>query len=290
MNSMTGFGRSEKSDDHHHVTVELSSINRKQLDVQITLPRALSALDIGLKKIIAAKASRGRVQAVITVNRIGESHGLQVDLDRVEALDRIFQQLSDRVGYTVRPSASDFLSRPDIIVSDTGEFDLSAVQPLVESALHDAREALAQSRRAEGRALESDLLRRLSQLEQHLTQLASLAGGVCDSYREHLHARLAHIGLDIDLSDDRICREIALFAEKSDISEELTRLEAHFANFRNTAAAAEPCGRPLDFLCQEINREFNTIGSKAHNSDITALVVESKTQLEKIREQVQNVE
>lgn len=291
MHSMTGFGSGSASSTDLSATIELSSINRKQADIQITLPRSLAALEIPLRKKVAAGISRGRVQGTVSLEALGSSSdAVTIDLDYVRSLKDALAETSEALRQTFELSTTDILSDPRAVQQTKSDWQPEPCEAVLSEALEKALTALLASRASEGAAMEADLLERISILEQNLAQLTALSPEVLETYRNHLLSRLEHIGLDIDLGDERILREIALFAEKTDISEELTRLKAHFESFRSLADSDEPCGRPLDFLCQEINREFNTIGSKAHHAGIAAIVVDSKTELEKIREQVQNVE
>ena len=286
MNSMTGFGRGASHQDGFSSLVEISAVNRKQADVVISLPRNLAELETELRKQALARFSRGRLSITITVSASTEagSQDLILDTEKAKALRKAFEPLG------VELSASDYLRLPDILQSATASIGVPEARDLIEPALSQALDALCEMRASEGDDLSADLSARLKTLREITTSISGIAPGVKDRYREVLMARLTDIGLEIDLSDERILREIALFAERSDISEELSRLEAHFSRFSTIMNGEEPAGRPLDFLCQEINREFNTIGSKANDSDIAAHVVSAKAELEKMREQVQNAE
>lgn len=292
MNSMTGFGRGENHTTDLSVTVELSSVNRKQADVQLTLPRALAGLEPQLRKIVLSAISRGRVSGTISIQDNRELvGGLQIDLQKAAALETSFEQLSKQLGRIITPTANDFLRVPEIIVQEDSSICSEHAEEAIIPALRSALHALIAMRASEGEELGADLQSRLETLEQYANEIKVLSPSVVDRYRSVLHKRLDEIGLDLDLSDERILREIALFAERSDISEETTRLQAHFIRFKELSSKHdEAVGRPLDFLCQEINREFNTIGSKANSSDIASHVVDAKTELEKIREQIQNIE
>ncbi len=292
MNSMTGFGRSEHHSETLSANVELSSVNRKQADIQINLPRTLNELEPEVRKRLLSRISRGRLSATITVSQLhSPESSIQIDLKKAKALEEAFSYLSDQLDREIKLTATDFLNLPDVLVSTDNSISIEDAAQVIEPALDQALTNLLKMRRDEGRELSDDCQKRLKILQSHTQEIESLSPTVVSRYRQILMKRLEEIGLDLDLDDERILREIALFAERSDISEETTRLNAHFTRFHDLLHNTnEAVGRPLDFLCQEMNREFNTIGSKANNSNIAAHVVSAKTELEKIREQVQNIE
>ncbi len=290
MQSMTGFGRGEETTTAFHAEVEASSVNRKQAEVSISLPRGLAEVEPVLRKQALARFSRGRVNLAVKLTALDASAStLTIDTSKAQALKLAFDQLALDLGQSFELTTQDFLRQADQFLIEKG-YDLTQVLPALEPALSKALEALTLARGEEGEALKTDLTERLATL-QHLTaQVTAIAPHVPVRQRELLNQRLKEAGLDIDPSDERVLKEIALFCDRCDISEELTRLAAHFQKFTELLAATEPVGRPLDFLCQELNREFNTIGSKANNSEIAHHIVSAKTELEKIREQVQNIE
>jgi uncharacterized protein (TIGR00255 family) len=190
----------------------------------------------------------------------------------------------------VKLEASDFLRAPGVITFEDSGWDVEEARTAIEPALSTALEKLVEMRTAEGADLKTDLLVRLIILEDHAKIISVATPKVVARQRELLHNRLREADIDLDLNDERLLKEIAIFAERCDISEETTRLDSHIGRFREYLDSDEPVGRSLDFLCQELNREFNTIGSKANDSGIGQNVVGAKTELEKIREQVQNIE
>jgi len=288
---MTGFGRGSAATDHALATVEASSVNRKQAEVLLQAPRELAPLEARIRKAVLTRISRGRVQVAIQLDRpAGEPVPLQVDLDLAKALDAAFARISRHLGKRVHPEAGDFLRAPGLIGFDESGIDPDSAWPAVEPALEAALEQLLKMRVTEGAALAEDLAARLEILAFERAAIGEFAPRRPERQRESLHKRLKEAGLEIDLDGERLLREIALFAERCDVSEELTRLDSHFARFRELMDSDQPSGRPLDFLCQEIHREFNTIGSKASDAAIAQHVVTAKSELEKIREQVQNVE
>ncbi len=291
MHSMTGFGRGSAATDAFLATVELSSVNRKQAEVVVQGPRELAELEPRIRRSVLAAISRGRIQVAITLDRPANAPvPVRVDTRLARALDEAFQQLSTAIGRQVLPSATDFVRQPGIIDLEEPLLDPEAAWAAVSPALDAALAQLAAMRAAEGADLKRDLLARIDAVTGIVTRIAESAPAVPARQRELLFKRLRDAKLDLDLADERVLKEIALFADRCDVSEELTRLGSHFRKFRETLDGTEPAGRPLDFLCQEFFREFNTIGSKANDPAIAHAVVEAKTALEQIREQVQNLE
>ena len=288
---MTGFGRGSAATDTWQATIEISSVNRKQAEVVVQAPRELSELDARIRKAVLAVVSRGRIQVAINLERSsGSTSAIRVDSALAKSFATAFAELGKTVGHELLPTAADYLRHPGIISTGSGEIDCEAAWAAIEPALTDALTQLAAMRETEGSHLKADFLARLETLITFAGKIALEAPGRAIRQRELLAKRLREAGLELDPGDERVAKELALFADRCDVSEELTRLDSHFSKFREYLDAAEPPGRALDFLCQELFREFNTIGSKANDASIAQTIVEAKTELEKIREQVQNVE
>lgn len=293
MYSMTGFGRGEHATSALIARVELSSINRKQAEVLVQMPRVYSELEADLRKLALEKISRGRLTVSIQLeSAVEDSSGLQIDTDKVLALQSEIQRLNAIAGsgLNLQLTAADIIRFPDVITTADQSVDIDAAREAILPALHAGLDSLMKMRGDEGQHLKEDTLKRLSILEAEAAFMESHAPSVVTRYRDNLRKRLSDTGLDIDLSDERVLKELGIFAEKCDIAEEITRLASHFLKFREYLDLSEPVGRSLDFLCQELNREFNTIGSKANDAVLAQHVVNAKTELEKIREQIQNVE
>lgn len=291
MHSMTGFGRGSATADEGTATVEISCVNRKQAEVVVQSAREFTELEPKIRKAVLNTISRGRIQVSIQFERpSGSAAPVQVDLTLVDALECAFERISSHTGRKVAPDASDFLRSPGIIRIEDGGVSAETAWGAIEKALEVAIGQVLDMRQTEGDDLARDMSARLELLEKTAAAIAALAPGRPERYRDQLFKRLRDAGLELDLQDDRVLRELSVFADRCDVSEEITRLDSHFRKFREYMAGEEPAGRPLDFLCQEIHREFNTIGSKASDAAIAQHVVEAKTELEKIREQVQNVE
>jgi uncharacterized protein (TIGR00255 family) len=266
-------------------------VNRKQAEIVVQAPRELAELEGRIRKSVLGVVSRGRVQVSINLERAeGSVAAVRVDTALAHAFHDAFIELGKTVGHPLLPTASDYLRQPGIISASSGEVDPELAWLAIEPALNEALTGLAAMRATEGSHLRADFLARLDILVSFAARIAADAPGRPLRQRELLGKRLREAGLDLDPADERVARELALFADRCDVSEELTRLDSHFAKFREYLDAAEPPGRALDFLCQELFREFNTIGSKANDAGIAQTIVEAKTELEKIREQVQNVE
>lgn len=288
---MTGFGRGSAASDHGQVNLELSAVNRKQADVVIQGIRDFPELENRLRKLATHRISRGRLQIGIQITRpVEKAAGIKLDSSLAKQFNEAFIHLSQELGREILPSAADFLKAPGILSMEDQSMSSQAVWDLIESALEKAFTQFLDMRAQEGAQLANDLKSRLSALRKFRDEIASLAPERPSRYRDLLFKRLVDLGLELDLADERVQREIALFADRCDISEEITRLDAHFLAFESYFTSDEPVGRTLDFLCQELNREFNTIGSKASDAEIAQRVVQAKTELEKIREQVQNIE
>jgi uncharacterized protein (TIGR00255 family) len=291
MHSMTGFGRGTAATDAWQATVEISAVNRKQAEVVIQASRELAGLEARIRKAVLAVVSRGRIQISINLERPdGANAPIRIDTAQALAFSKAFGELGRTVGYPVLPAAADFLRQPGILLAGGAEIDAEGAWPTIESALTEALGQLAAMRESEGGHLKADFIARLATLASFAGRIAAEAPGRPIRQRELLAKRLRDAGLELDPADERVTKELALFADRCDVSEELTRLDSHFSKFREYLDASEPPGRALDFLCQELFREFNTIGSKANDASIAQTIVEAKTELEKIREQVQNVE
>ena len=291
MQSMTGFGRAEHADDGLIARVEIATVNRKQADIHFSLPRELTALEADLRKLVLRFISRGRANISIHLERVsGCDDSFSVDPDRARALETAFNKISDLIGRPVTLEASDFIKAPGVLTFSNSVWDVNEAEKAIHPALETSLKNLVQMRKAEGADLKTDFLKRLNNLETYSSVIGKATSNVVERQRELLHNRLREAEIEIDLNDERLLKEIALFADRCDISEETTRLASHINRFREYLDSSEPVGRSLDFLCQEINREFNTIGSKANDAGIGQSVVGAKTELEKIREQVQNIE
>ena len=291
MKSMTGFGNGEASADGLVYRAEVSSVNRKQIDIVVSLPREFVRLESQVRERIGVDISRGRVNVSINISAAEDSSGqLQVDEELAQQYVEILRGLGEKLELGEILKGFDPLRAPGVLSLGVKLPAPEDAWEPVSRALDAAMGALVEMRSQEGRHLCEDLRSRLSVLEGFVEKISRCAPDVVERYRANLHKRLNAAGLDIDSDDERVMKEIGLFAERSDISEEITRLRSHFLQCSRYFESSDPVGRPLDFLAQEINRELNTIGSKANDAGIAQYIIEAKTELEKIREQVQNIE
>jgi len=292
MKSMTGYGRGECSRNGTKITVELNSVNRRQSDIAISLPRELAELEPRIRDAINARVSRGRLNVAI-VYHPGPNRSrarIQVDTALAKAYLQATRKLHQELGINGSITLDSLLRAPGVVNLIEADVDVEALWPQVEAALSKALDRLVRMREREGRHLAADLGKRLGILRDGLAKIRLEAPHVLKRYQQQLYARVKAAGVDLPADDERLLKEVVLFADRSDISEELTRLASHLDQFTGCLSAAEPVGRTLEFLTQEMNREINTIGSKANEITISQTVVTLKAELEKIREQVQNVE
>ncbi|MEI8351015.1 MAG: YicC/YloC family endoribonuclease [bacterium] len=292
LRSMTGYGRGEASARGIRVEVEVNSVNRKQFEVRLNLPRALISLESRMVELIQGSVSRGQVTGGVTVHAADSLKRKSFKIDTVLAAAYIteLRRTAKTLKLNDTLSASLLLELPGVVTHSGAEEDADYVWPVLEKALKSAIRQLVAMRSREGAVLGEDLNRRVATLDSHLSTVRTLAPDVTTRYRETLVKRLGQAGLALDLHDPILVRELTVFADRSDITEEITRLESHLQQARGLMKSAEPAGRTLDFLAQEMFREINTIGSKANEVQITRQVIEFKTELERIREQVQNIE
>ena len=292
MRSMTGYGRGEHVQNGFKFTVELNSVNRKQSDIAINIPKELEELEPRISDEINTQIARGRINVVVAYYRGAARAADQVDLDiaLARAYLRAIQQLQKQLKLSGAVTLDTLLRAPGVLKLAEPAHDADTVWPGVAAALGKALAQLIQMREKEGKFLATDLGTRLTLLADGVAGIRQVAPGTVIRFREQLHARIKEAGLDLPLDDERLLKEVVFFADRCDISEELTQLESHLCQFRDGLKSTEPVGRTLDFLAQEMNREINTIGSKANAAEISQSVVRMKAELEKIREQVQNIE
>lgn len=292
LRSMTGYGRGEAAGGGIRVEAEVSSVNRKQLDVRLNLPRSLAAFESRLVELVQAAVSRGQVSGgvVLHVSSAARRKGARVDRALAGAYVRELRDAAAALGLRDDLAASVLMELPDVVQHLDVEQDADDIWPVLRRAFAGAIKQLVAMREREGAALKRDLERRIGRLEKELSPVRKEAPAVAGKYRVALMERLRRAGISVDRSDPQLVKELAVFAERSDISEEITRLESHLQQARGLLSAKEPAGRTLDFLAQEMFREINTIGSKANDVVITRRVIQFKTELERIREQVQNIE
>ena len=290
---MTGYGRGECSQDGFKVTVELSSVNRKQTEISVTLPGEMELLEAQVRDLLNNCIARGRLTARVSLHAGASklSARMHLNVPLAQAYARELTRLSKRLGLP-GPVTLDLLAQaPGVFQTDEQLATEEDFWPAVEKALNKAVAQMLGMRQREGAALGQDLARRIALMRQCAARIQKQAPAVARRYRAQLVERIRSAGFEAPaLEDERLLKEVVYFADRSDISEELTRLQSHFQQFEDCRKSAEPVGRMLDFLAQEMNREINTIGAKANDSVISREVVTLKAELERFREQAQNVE
>ena len=289
---MTGYGWGEGAQDGFKVTVELSSVNRKQGEISINLPRELEVLEAQIRDEIHRRIARGRLTARVSLHA-AENEAARAHLNKplAQAYARELARLAKELHLEGSVSLDLLVRAPGVLQTNEEMADAEDFWPSVEKALQQALAMLVKMRQREGAHLEKDLRGRIAAMRKSVSCVQKQAPLVQKRYREQLLERIKNAGLDtMAIDEERLLKEVVYFADRSDISEELTRLESHFQQFDDCLKSKEPIGRTLDFLAQEMNREINTIGSKANDSLISREVVTLKTELEKFREQAQNVE
>jgi uncharacterized protein (TIGR00255 family) len=288
---MTGYGRGQSVDSGAKFTVELNSVNRKQNDVVVNLPRELAELEPRVRDAINTEVSRGRLTVVIAYHfGTGTPQNLALDRRLARSYLRAMRDLQKELGVSGEIGIETILRAPGVIKAPEEQVSPETAWPHVESALKAALADLLRMREAEGRHLAKDLEKRLKTVRDSVKAIRKHLPGVVKRYRESLHERIQRAGLELAIDDERLVKEVVVFADKSDVTEELTRLESHFGQFAAHLKKNEAVGRTLEFMCQEIGREFNTLGSKANDISISQLVVTCKAEMEKVREQIQNIE
>ncbi|MBT3614976.1 MAG: YicC family protein [Verrucomicrobia bacterium] len=293
MKSMTGYGRGECTAKGASITVELNSVNRKQAEVSLSVPSELESIEPDLRDLILASVSRGRVSGRVVLQYTGSSRASAVAVNETQAkaYRRELSKLAKSLEIPDNLSMEGLLRLPGVLENAQPALDAKAFRAPIKSALGQALEGLLSMREKEGGNLGRDLAKRLAKLRRIVKRVAKLAPDVLKHHRERLIERLKKTNVEVpDMDDDRLLREIVYYTDRTDITEELTRLGSHFVQLEECLSDVVPVGRKLDFLAQEMFREINTIGSKANDANISSEVVTLKTELEKIREQVQNVE
>ena len=287
---MTGYGRESAPLEGLSVAVQVSSVNRRSLDLSIGLPDEWRELEAPLAEQVRAVASRGRVSVVVEVDSGGQLAGAGWDDEAAgAALDRL-QAFAARENVDFAPTADLLWQIANAQRTKARLPAAEAALPAVSEALAGALRAFAAMRAREGEALLVDFLRRVQLLHRQVELISARAPMVPEAYRGQLMRRLREAGLELDLEDERVLREIALFADRCDISEELTRLRSHLDQFSHLLKSEAEIGRKAEFILQEVGREVNTIGSKANDLTISRAVIELKNELERVREQMANVE
>jgi uncharacterized protein (TIGR00255 family) len=288
--SMTGFGAASAKRGGEEISVEIRSVNHKFCEVKVRLPRELLALEQDAVRLVKKRLARGGVEVTLRRSADRSAVAPRVDLPLARAYQQAYQSLQGALGLGGSVPLETLVAAEGVLVLDECSADLDSARAALATAMDGALDSLTAMRQQEGDALARDIAARLTAVQEWLLKLHKLAPQSVDGYRARLEERIREITRGMAIDPGRLAQEVALFADRVDITEEFTRLASHLEQMRALTGSSEPAGRKMDFLVQEMNREVNTIGSKAQNAEIAGGVVEMKAEIERMREQVQNVE
>ncbi|HOL13599.1 MAG TPA: YicC family protein [Bacillota bacterium] len=286
--SMTGYGQGSISNEKYTITVEMRSVNSRYLEIKFKLPSMWGELEERMRELISSKISRGRVEVSVFVSYAQTDAKLNIDWQLLESVKEAHEKLSNTVGLAEPLSFTDLLAVEGVLTLEKPQEDLEEIWKDLSVALTEALDQLYNMRRAEGERLAEDITQRIEYIKKKTLELESLAPLIVKELYDRIKERVAE--MDVALQEERLLQEVALIAEKMNVTEELVRLKSHCDGFLQIMQENNSVGRKLDFLLQEMNREINTTGSKSSNLTVSRNVVEIKSELEKIREQIQNIE
>ncbi len=293
LKSMTGFGRGEFFDNQHRFIVEIKAVNHRYNEIVIRMPKNLGSLEDKIRRTVSATLVRGRIDVFITLDEYGEKkRGVRVDKELAMAYDKSLKELAQLLSRSMDNTVREIAHYPDVIKVEEVTEDVIILWPKLSDAIDMAVSNLMSMRLAEGLSIKQDLVARVGMISSYLITVEERAPQVLAEYREKIVGRMRELLTNIGAEPDegRLLQETAIFADRTSITEELVRLRSHLTQINSTLQADEAVGRKLDFIIQEINRETNTIASKANDFTIANLMIEIKSEIEKIREQIQNVE
>lgn len=289
--SMTGFGRGEAQEEGKSFTVEIKTVNHRYSDIYVKMPRHLAFLEDKVREMVSKSISRGKIDVFVTYEDHGEdARVVVIDEALSGAYIKALQQMRDRFQLEDDVTVSLVARFPDVLRVEKAEEDEGKLLALLSEALKHALEALVRMRAVEGQGLKNSLLEKADYIEGVMKDISARAPEVVSEYKQKLESRIKDLLDQQTVDENRLAMEVAIFADRCSIDEELVRLGSHITQLREALGLEQPVGRKLDFLVQEMNREINTIGSKANDLVITKNVVDLKSELEKIREQIQNIE
>ena len=291
MYSMTGFGRAEGVDHGVALRFEISSVNRKQFDVKFSLPKELAIYEGTLRANLAKRLTRGSIMVRAELNYLEDAPAAsRIDHAFLNTVIREAREAAEKNGLDPAMSIGQVLAVPGVVVPASALSSSPEFETFLLGVFDSALDRHIEMRRTEGAALERDILARIDEFEALVAKIRALTPGLPEQQAARMRERLKDAGFNAEADDERMLREFVIFADRLDVTEELTRLDTHFKHFRSLAAGGGSPGRSLDFLMQEMFREINTLGNKAGTAEISPLVVAVKTGLEKVREQIQNIE
>ncbi|MBR5817544.1 MAG: YicC family protein [Clostridia bacterium] len=291
LKSMTGYGRATLLAEGMELTFEMKSVNNRYLDVSARLPRAFGYLEEKIKKEIATHTTRGKVDVYLNINILEDNlTEVTVNYPLFESYLKAFREVQERYSLRDDIAVSAITKLPDVVGTRSEERDEEKMSSLLSEVMREALSAYNNMREVEGEKLYADLTSKLDRIEEIRAEISRLSPESVKAYEARLRSRIEELLGNTTIEESRILTEVAIFADKVAVDEEITRLGSHISQFRSIMRGNAPAGRKLDFLTQELNREVNTIGSKCSEIEITRLVVEAKSEIEKIREQIQNIE
>ncbi len=288
--SMTGFGRGEHNQDNITFSVDVRTVNHRYSDISIRIPRIINTLEEKVREYINSKVSRGKIDIYVNYSSFSQDAKVTVDSNLAAAYVESLNSLKNQFGLRDDVNLSILTRFQDILKLETAELDLDYIWSLLKIALGKAIDSLVEMRTREGQRLHTDLLSKLDYIAGKVNYIKEKSSTLVDEYKSKLYDRIKELTKDIQLDENRLMTEVAIFADKSSIDEELVRLESHLQEFKKALSMNGSIGKKLDFILQEMNREVNTIGSKVSDIVITNYVIDMKAEVEKIREQVQNIE
>jgi len=293
LKSMTGFGRGEFLDQDHRLIVEIKAVNHRYNEIVIRMPKTFASVEDKIRRQVAASLTRGRIDVFITVDEYGESkRAVRVDKELAMAYYKAVNELAEFLDTTYNETVSQIARYPEVLKVEEIREDMTLIWPKLSTAVGLAIDNLMSMRVTEGNNIEKDFIARIKFMRDLVGQVEERAPIVVEEYHQKITARITELLLAVQAHPDesRLLQEVALFAERISITEEIVRLKSHFDQFMIILASGEAVGRKLDFLVQEFNRETNTIASKANDFTIATLTVALKSEIEKVREQIQNIE
>ena len=288
--SMTGYGKANLSQDNREYQIEIRSVNHRYLDISVKIPRVLGYLEEEIKKCISNKVKRGKIDVFVNFqNNSLEGKEIKINRDVAKMYINELKQLAKQENISSEININEIAQYPDVLEIQNTQ-DEEKIKTEVIETVNIALDNFIEMRQIEGNKIAEDLLNRIEKIKINIEKISSLSTGLIEEYVVKLKSRVQELLQNQEIDENRLAQEVVIFADKCSIEEEVTRLNSHILQFKNLVNSKEPIGKKLDFLIQEMNRETNTIGSKANNLEITNGVIDIKTELENIREQVQNIE
>ena len=288
--SMTGYGKGNISENLRNYQVEIKSVNHRYLDISVKMPRVLSYLEEDVKKVISSKVKRGKIDVFITFeNSSTEGKEIKINNEIAKMYINQLKQLAEEENILANIEVTEISKYPDVLSVQNTQDDEQIKKELIE-ATTIATDKLVQMRQVEGSKMAEDLLKRIEKINQKIEKISGLSTGLIEEYVVKLENRIKEILKNQEIDESRLAQEVVIYADKCSIEEEVTRLKSHISQFKELINSDDAVGKKLDFIIQEMNRETNTIRSKANNLEITNGVIDIKTEIENIREQVQNIE